>query len=177
MSWCTLSRKGKQFTRIRRPKSCFNLLWCMVPKLRRGSIMKRVWNHILIKFSWTISCHIIIMLSILRFSGMCTISNIYPSAHLNIFISRTWLFSKHLLVVVWKDEKPHNTQNKCYLNMWNQSMLSSVCSWIWLFIWSVSIYMVMCFHEESIMVSCWPITKGTIPLLSNSLILFGRIIW
>ena len=122
MSWCTISRQGNQFVIIRRPKISFNLIWCLVPRLRRSSRMKIVWNHLLVKFSCSISFHMRSKLSLLSLSGVCTLSNIYPSANSRIRISITWWFSKQQRAVAWKAENPQNSQKKdtwiCEIRVW-----------------------------------------------------------
>ena len=135
--------------RIRRTKSRFIFILNLVTKLRRSSRMKIFCYHLLVKFSCSISCQMRSKLSLIRIIGMCNISKIYPIANLSIHISRTWWFSKQLLVVTWTDEEPHNSQNKLQLNMWKQSMLYYVFSWSWWSIWITSRDIGMFFTSNS----------------------------
>ena len=112
MSWCTVSRKANKFAIIRRLKISFNLLWLSFTKSIWTSKIKIFWNHLLIKFSWSIICQMSIKISVLGLSVICNLSNIYLIIHLRIHISRTWWFSKHLLVVAWKAKNPHNSLKK-----------------------------------------------------------------
>ena len=170
-------KAGKSIHENKKAQNQLQFFWRSVPKLRRSSRMKRVLNHLLVKFSCSACFRMRSKLYLLRLKGVFALSNIHPRSHLMIRISRVWLFSKHLLLVAREAKKSPQLTKKSYLNMWNQSMMYSVFYLILLLVWSASRYMGICFHKEFIMGSRWPITKITSPLLFNSLILFGRRIW